>query len=104
MSGGPRYAAPPPGTRNAIATSRYTWKCFDVIACVGPRQTEMMSTNGMTSATSTTQDSASKSRRNAKPANTAAKNFAKFAGRPQSTAVKTNASTASTTTAIQSRG
>ena len=54
-----------------------------VIAFVGPRYTEMMSTSGITSATSTTHESSSKSRTNAQPAKTAAHSFAKFPARPQ---------------------
>ena len=74
-----------------------------VIVFVGPRYTEMMSTSGITNATSTTHDSCSKSARNAQPANTAAQSFAKFAASPQSASVQTSATSASTTTAGKSQ-
>ena len=70
-----------------------------MIAFVGPCQTEIASTAGMTNATSTTHDSCSKSFRNAQPANTAAQSFAKFAGSPQSSRLKTSASSAHATAA-----
>src|SRR5436305_14601030 len=50
----------------------------------------------MTSATMTTHDSRSKRIRNAQPANTAAKSFAKFSGSPQPASAKPNAASAST--------
>ena len=56
----------------------------------------------MTQATSTTQDSCSKSTRNAQPAKTAAQSFAKFAASPQSSRLKTSASSANAIVAASS--
>src|SRR3954447_514549 len=61
----------------------------------------MMSTSGITSATSTTHESASNSDRNAQPAHTAAASFAKFAGSPHPSRLNTSASTANTSVASQ---
>ena len=59
----------------------------------------MMSTSGITSATSTTHESSSKSRTNAQPAKTAAQSFAKLPARPKPVCAQTKATTASTTAA-----
>ncbi len=80
------------------------WKFFglDVIACVGPRQTEIASTTGTTTATITTHERNSKKRRNAHPANTAAQSFAKFPSSPRPSSAKTTASATNTPVAISS--
>src|SRR5438067_8998748 len=78
------------------------WKWCVVMECVGPCQTEIASTNGTTTATSTTHDSSSKPFRNAQPANVAAASLPKFAGSPQPASEQPNATSAQETVAATS--
>src|SRR5205814_6362733 len=78
-SGKPRFAPDlSPGIGNANEKSEKTCWCFVTITFVGPRQTEYASTHGMIRATSTTQLSASKYARKAKPTNVMPKSLQKF--------------------------
>src|SRR2546430_1387001 len=62
-----------------------------------------MSTSGITHATITTHESASKRRRNAQPPKIAAQSFAKFASSPRPASVKPIAASTSTTAAGKSQ-
>src|SRR5205823_14608673 len=78
-SGRPRFAPlRSPGIGKAKEKSEKTCACFVTITFVGPRQTEYASTQGMISATRTTQLSASKYERKAKPTAVMPKSLEKF--------------------------
>src|SRR5581483_10587488 len=78
-SGRPSRAALPPGTTNATESVLKTWACPSVICFVGPRHTEYASTHGISTATSTTHESASKYVRNHQPSSVSAPSLQKFA-------------------------
>src|SRR5262249_27175524 len=93
-SGSPSRAAPPPGTRNATERAPKTPACPSAIFCGGPRQTEHACTQGISSATSTTHETASKKPRNHHPRNVTANSLQKFDATGTSSFEKATARTA----------
>ena len=105
MSGGPRFAVESsPGMRNATETSSKTCGCCSTTYSVGPRQTEIASTQGITTAISAAHITFSNHDRNQKPRQMSAKSFAKLLRTSSSVKWSSTASATSPSPAGSSAG